>query len=314
MILLNGRKPAASAVTARRSPLAYARGCVDLAPNVSEGNLSPGHRPSRFKDTGPVHPHHLRTAEIRASLRHPLHLPFGHPGALTRGRKAEKMKTKLLAMAVLAGGSMFAQPGYSNDPRAGGPGYGGPDAGYNQSPSYGAVAPGPGPGGGYEAAIPPSPGPGYVWIPGYWSQNYAQSVWVPGYWAIQTASSGYYGGYGPGYYAPGYYGAGYYGGIYFGGGYFRGGYFRGSSARGGERFAGGFNSRGAVNRGVQQGRTFSGQGQAFSGQNRGSTQFQQRSAGRVQSQPQSRANSGGNRSSGQQSRQGGSSSGRSRGR
>ena len=54
------------------------------------------------------------------------------------------MKTKLLAMMLLAGGSMFAQTRFSVG------------VGFNQGPAV------------YASNIPPCPGPGYTWLNGYW--------------------------------------------------------------------------------------------------------------------------------------------------
>jgi hypothetical protein len=76
------------------------------------------------------------------------------------------MKTKLLAMLVLAGGSMFAQTRFSVGVNVGG--YG---AGYDQ-----LAAPY------YATSIPPCPGPDYSWIDGYWSENGGRRLWVNGYW------------------------------------------------------------------------------------------------------------------------------------
>jgi len=54
------------------------------------------------------------------------------------------MKTKLLAMMLLAGGSMFAQTRFSVG------------IGFNQPAPV------------YASNIPPCPGPGYTWLNGYW--------------------------------------------------------------------------------------------------------------------------------------------------
>ena len=75
------------------------------------------------------------------------------------------MKTKLLAMMLLAGGSMFAQSRFSVG------------VGFNQEPPV------------YASNIPPSPGPGYTWVDGYWSQNYGQPVWIAGYWNAPVYST-----------------------------------------------------------------------------------------------------------------------------
>ena len=79
------------------------------------------------------------------------------------------MKTKVLAMMLLAGGMVFAQPRISVG------------IGFNQAPPA------------YASNIPPCPGPGYTWVDGYWSQNYGQPVWNAGYWNAPafTASFGF---------------------------------------------------------------------------------------------------------------------------
>jgi hypothetical protein len=84
------------------------------------------------------------------------------------------MKTKLLAMMLLAGGSMFAQTRFSV-----GVGVGGYGAGVYQQPAP------------YGYSIPPDPGPGYAWIDGYWSQGYGSPVWIPGYWNAPVFRGGY---------------------------------------------------------------------------------------------------------------------------
>jgi hypothetical protein len=84
------------------------------------------------------------------------------------------MKTKLLAMMLLAGGSMFAQTRFSV-----GIGFGGQGAGFYQPPPS------------YASNIPPRPGPDYTWVDGYWSQNYGRNTWVAGYWNRQPFSNGY---------------------------------------------------------------------------------------------------------------------------
>ena len=84
------------------------------------------------------------------------------------------MKTKLLAMMLLAGGSMFAQTRVSI-----GIGFGGHGAGFYQPPPS------------YASGIPPCPGPDYIWVDGYWSQNYGRNTWVAGYWNRRPFRSGY---------------------------------------------------------------------------------------------------------------------------
>lgn len=84
------------------------------------------------------------------------------------------MKTKLLAMMLLAGGSMFAQTRFSA-----GIGFGGNGGGFNQ------------PSAAYVSNIPPCPGPGYTWVDGYWSQDYGRPIWIAGYWSAPAFSFGY---------------------------------------------------------------------------------------------------------------------------
>ena len=76
------------------------------------------------------------------------------------------MKTKLMALAVLAGGTMFAQTRLSVGVQFGGGGYS--QGYYEPAPVY--------------AAQPPCPGPDYYWVDGYWGQNYGRRNWVGGYW------------------------------------------------------------------------------------------------------------------------------------
>ena len=74
------------------------------------------------------------------------------------------MKTKLLALALVAGSSMFAETRFSISIGTGG---------YNR----GYYAPAP-----YAVVQPPCPGPDYGWVDGYYS---GRNAWVPGYWARQ---------------------------------------------------------------------------------------------------------------------------------
>jgi hypothetical protein len=87
------------------------------------------------------------------------------------------MKTKLLAMMLLAGGSMFAQTRVSIGVGFGGHG----GAGFYQTPPSYA----------YASNIPPCPGPDYTWVDGYWSQDYGRNTWVAGYWNRLPFNSGY---------------------------------------------------------------------------------------------------------------------------
>src|SRR6185436_4893358 len=77
------------------------------------------------------------------------------------------MKTKLLALVLLAGGSaMFAQTRFSVGVNIGG--------GY--APGYYAPVP-------MQVVRPPYPGPGFVWVDGYWNPNRFGRAWVPGRWS-----------------------------------------------------------------------------------------------------------------------------------
>jgi len=89
------------------------------------------------------------------------------------------MKTpfKLLAVAILAGGSMFAQTRFSIGIGIGTPRY------YAPPPVYYAPAPAYDP-----YYVPAIPGPGYSWVAGYWTPA-PHRRWVAGYW---RAPSRYY--------------------------------------------------------------------------------------------------------------------------
>jgi len=152
------------------------------------------------------------------------------------------MKTKLIAVMLVAGGSAFAQGQFGEDVNGGGPGYngeqGGPGygaPGYNDAQTYGG-APGyypPGPAGVYSA--PPLCAPGTVWIDGYNGVN--------GYCAVPPYRGAYWIG-------PGYYGGRFVAGYWGGSRGFVGGYgFRGRAG-----FAGHNDFRG----GVVGGRAFAG--------------------------------------------------------
>jgi hypothetical protein len=84
------------------------------------------------------------------------------------------MKTKLLAMMLLAGGSIFAQTRFSI-----GLGFGSQGAGFNQAPPA------------YASNIPPCPGPGYTWVDGFWTNDYGRQTWVPGYWNAPPVFTSY---------------------------------------------------------------------------------------------------------------------------
>jgi hypothetical protein len=76
------------------------------------------------------------------------------------------MKTRLMALLLVAGGSLLAETHVSIGVRIGGP------------PRYGYVAP-----------APPCPGPGYVWIDGY-RDGYGR--WYDGYWALPPYGGAYW--------------------------------------------------------------------------------------------------------------------------
>ena len=122
------------------------------------------------------------------------------------------MKTKLLALALLAGGSMFAQTRFSIGIGVGGyqPAY---QPGYLSAPAYAYYQ-------------PPCPGPDYDWVDGYWFGNGPRHRWIAGYWVRQP-----------------------YRGVYYSGPYARPGYARGfyqDRYRGfvGDRYRGGYRDRG----------------------------------------------------------------------
>ena len=105
------------------------------------------------------------------------------------------MKTKLLALFLLAGGCLFAGTHVFF-------GFGvgvGPAYGY-----YVAAPPPPPPVVTYAA---PVPAPGYVWISGYWYPVGARWCWHPGYWARPPYAHAYW-------VAPRYYGHRWYGGYW----------------------------------------------------------------------------------------------------
>ena len=84
------------------------------------------------------------------------------------------MKSKLLAMMLLAGGTLFAGGRFSVSVNIGGPGYYGPD----YSPGY-YLPPPPAP---MYSYVPPSPGRGFVWVGGYWSPAGSRYQWRGGSW------------------------------------------------------------------------------------------------------------------------------------
>jgi hypothetical protein len=94
------------------------------------------------------------------------------------------MKTKLLAMALMAGSTMFAGVRFG--------------IGVNVGIPAPVVAVG--------AYRPPCPGPGYIWVDGY---NDGYGNWVNGYWTLPPYAGAYW--VGPSY-AGGRFAAGYWGG------------------------------------------------------------------------------------------------------
>ena len=91
-----------------------------------------------------------------------------------------KNKLKLLGLALIAGGTMFAQTHVSVGIGIGGPAYypvpAPPPVAAYPAPVYPApVYPAP------AYVQPPCPGPGYSWVAGYWTTGPHRS-WVNGYW------------------------------------------------------------------------------------------------------------------------------------
>jgi hypothetical protein len=73
-------------------------------------------------------------------------------------------KLKVLAVALIAGSTMFAQPRVSS-----GIGVGGYGPGAYPPPDY-------------AHCVPPCPGPDYTWVDGYWVFEGGRRVWTAGYW------------------------------------------------------------------------------------------------------------------------------------
>jgi hypothetical protein len=120
------------------------------------------------------------------------------------------MKTKWIALMILAAGTAFSQTRFSVGIGIGTPGY---------------YAPAPVP---YVAAQPPMPGPGYVWINGYYNP-YRQ--FVSGYWALPPFAGAYW-------VAPRYYGGRYVAGYWGGRGYYGNRYYSAPRYDRGVRFRG----------------------------------------------------------------------------
>lgn len=75
-----------------------------------------------------------------------------------------KTKSRLLAVALIAGGTMFAETRLSIGVNIGG---------------YG---PGAYPPPAYAQYQPPCPGPGYTWVDGYWAPQGRGTAWIGGFW------------------------------------------------------------------------------------------------------------------------------------
>lgn len=80
------------------------------------------------------------------------------------------MKTKLMIMACLVGGTLFAQPRVFVGAHFG--------YGYAPAPVVMSCAP-PAP---LVSYATPAPGPGYSWVGGYWYPAGARYAWHAGYW------------------------------------------------------------------------------------------------------------------------------------
>jgi len=100
------------------------------------------------------------------------------------------MKTKLLAILLLAGSSVFAGPRVFF-----GVGFGG---GYYAPPPPAPVV---------SYYVPPAPAPGYAWVGGYWYPSGPHYLWHAGYWARPPYARSYW-------VAPRYYGHRYYNGYW----------------------------------------------------------------------------------------------------
>lgn len=192
------------------------------------------------------------------------------------------MKTKLMAMMLVAGGSLFAETHFSIGVNVGGP------RGY-YAPTPVAVA----------AYRPACPGPGYIWIDGY---NDEYGNWIDGYWSLPPYAGAYW-------IAPRFYGGRFFAGYWGGARYYDRDDFRFRESHLNEfreRERGDFDRyhyRGYEqdrNRGVDQGRSFSDQDR---NQNRGFNQGQTRDFGRNQAPNQNGGNR--NRSNDPGSRQNG---------
>jgi hypothetical protein len=102
------------------------------------------------------------------------------------------MKTKLLALLLFAGSSLFAGSRVFF-----GVGFGGPGYGYYAPPPPPVVS----------YAAPVYARPGYSWVGGYWYPSGPRYYWHGGYWARPPYA-------GARWYAPRYYGHRYYSGYW----------------------------------------------------------------------------------------------------
>lgn len=103
------------------------------------------------------------------------------------------MKTKLLALVLLAGSAAVAAPRVFFGVGFGAPVYGPPVVAYAPMPAAPVAA-----------YVPPMPGPGYAWVRGYWYPAGARWGWHAGYWAHRPYAGAYWVGprwYGGRYYA-----------------------------------------------------------------------------------------------------------------
>jgi hypothetical protein len=98
-------------------------------------------------------------------------LQYGRQRHAGSGQQEEKkMKTKLFALVLLAGGCLLAQPRI----------YAGVGYGYAApAPVAMRYAP-PAP---LVSYATPMPAPGYSWVGGYWYPNAGRYAWHAGYWA-----------------------------------------------------------------------------------------------------------------------------------
>ena len=92
------------------------------------------------------------------------------------------MKTKLLALFLLAGAAAFAAH------VSFGIGIGVPVPAYGYGYAYAAPPPPPPP----AAYVAPAPGPGYAWVGGYYYPAGARWAWRPGYWARRPYAGAYW--------------------------------------------------------------------------------------------------------------------------